>query len=267
MQVRLWDRVSSAALNTVVDENRTLAAQSVTDITLSVAAELSTVAQIELRVEPPVHRDDGTLTTINPDPFIYLRWAQLSIGPDPQVPPIQGSHANAMHQRGNQRLFDLSQDPDEFEVELLDLSASTEYVLEDERPTLGGRVRLYKPELGIDRELRITSIWQDMVDPKRARLTLSRRPTRATHLISQHRPQSRIAVQVDVSGTTSTGGTAGAGTGAPISSEPDVKVAASQVVLSSPNEAYARERGALRAIAPITGATTGTVTPSPYDLT
>lgn len=260
LKVDVWNGPTSSVVATITDEDRTLSAMTVQSARLQTSLELSSDTTLALRIHPPILTAAG----LTGEPHVFIRDVSFTLGPDPDVPPIDGSHGNRLWQSANEKLLDWSRDPDVFEIAVRDVSAIEGYTSTDEALILGGTVTLFDPDLDINKSLRVVQITHDLADPQNTRVLLANRPKLLTSSLAGSRNQSRVVVQVDVAGTTSTGGMAGAGVGVPISSAPEVRTSVPVIKLDTPNEMVARQTGAYRAVTPSSGASTGSVSRSVF---
>ena len=252
LRMDVWDVATSSAFGSVTDEDRTLSAMVVQNGRVQAAVTLSSDSHLRMRAYPP------TGTNLLGEPWVFFRYMSMTLSPDPDTPPIDGSFANRLWQDGNRKLLDWSRDPDVFEVAIRDLSAVEGYTSTDEALILGGTVTLFDPDLDINKNLRVVQITHDLVEPSNTRVLLANRPKLLTDRPGS-RSQTRVPVYVDVAGTTSTGGQAGAGAGIPISTSPSLRTSVSAVRLDAPNEMLPRQTGAYRAVAPSSGSSTGSI--------
>lgn len=252
LKVELWDVNSSASLMTIEDADLNLPALTVEERLIQGTTYLSTDTRVAIRVYPPIYDANAANLAHSPDPFVHARFGMLALSPDPDVPPIEGSHGNQIWHIANRRLREWSAEADVYDVEIDDRSGVPGYNSTDESLNLGGTVRLYDDDLTLDKNLRMLMLDFDLADRRKVKATLARKPVLLSELLGRQKPQSRISIQIDVSGTTSTGGSAGSydgeSVGVPISSAPDVHYSQTQVTLGSPNQNPPSQVGAVRAI-------------------
>jgi hypothetical protein len=121
-----------------------------------------------LRVYPPAV-DSGLGLSI------ILKSVQLSIGPDPSVPAIEGSHANVLWHLAADKLEELAPEPRTYQCRLADLCRLNPD-LEDEAIDVGQTVRLMSQNMAgstsIDVLTRVTTINFDLLDPLNTQLTM-----------------------------------------------------------------------------------------------
>lgn len=113
----------------------------------------------------------------------FVRWVSITLGPDSQVPPIDGSHGNRIWQRGNQQLRLFGTPPTTYSVRLLDLvRARTPGLVDaDDKLELGGAVKLIDDQLG-EVDLRIVELRLDATNPYTSTVTLANIPPRLAKL-------------------------------------------------------------------------------------
>jgi hypothetical protein len=112
-----------------------------------------------------------------------IRWVSVTLGPDSQVPPIDGSHGNRIWQRANQQLRLFSTPPTTYSVRLIDLVRARTPGLSDadDQIALGGAVKLIDPQVG-EIDLRIVELRLDAANPYLSTVTLASIPPRLAKL-------------------------------------------------------------------------------------
>jgi len=117
-----------------------------------------------------------------------VRWVQLHLGPDSQVPPIYGSHGTRIWQRGNQHLRRFGVPPATYRVQLLDLVRGAEkgLAIADDGIALGGTVRLIDSDIG-EIDLRIVELRLDAENPYNSEVTLANIPPRLMKIARRQR--------------------------------------------------------------------------------
>ena len=263
LEIVLWDKASSASLMTIQDADLDLAAGAVENRTITGTTTLSSDTQVTLRVYPP--RVDSLTQAFEPDPWVYVRYAMLTIGSDPTVPPKEGSYGSALWQRANRKLAEFSGEPDVYEVDIDDISTLPGYVSTDESLTLGGTIRLKDASLGVDSQLRIVSIENDLTDSRRAKIQLARRPLLLTERVADVSEQTKISLLFNISGTTSTsagaGGYGGEQTGEPVAEDVEFHQVVVPYIPGKSNSATPGLPGAIRAVPGASGTVTKKVYP------
>jgi hypothetical protein len=144
---------------------------------------LTATTDVRIEVEPPHWRALTDENYVHGLP-LFVRWATLTIGPQPDVPFIIGSHANRLWLTGSRVAERLSRDRVGYVIRYRDLAYLDEYTLEDERLTLGGMIRLVSRERGIDTEARVVQIRTDLLDPDNSEIVLDTRPPKLTRLLA-----------------------------------------------------------------------------------
>jgi hypothetical protein len=183
----------STSLGEVVaptDETVPAAPDSMTKL-LQRRIDIAAPTNVQLRFARP-HVTSG-VNTVTGTFRSTLHYMMLSVGIDPNVPYVEGSHANKLWQYGNRKLKELSADPSSVEASLLDLERLG---VPFERIVLGGEVRLQNTKLGIDTTYRVVSIRWDRMDPAGTTVILSRRLPRLTRTMATRKP--RIVVNINV---------------------------------------------------------------------
>jgi len=117
--------------------------------------------------------------TGQPDYFTTIRWMQLHLGTDSQVPSVFGSHGNRIWTRGNQHLSVFGDVPTTYQVALIDLVRGQKegLAIADDGIALGGTVRLVDSEIG-ELDLRIVELRLNANDPYDSTVTLANLPPR-----------------------------------------------------------------------------------------
>jgi hypothetical protein len=169
---------TNTILGYVWDSAFSLTAGNRRNVTLRAQAEISEPRDIELRILPP--------STSAPDHRLVLsyRWVTLTVGPQPDVPFVVGSHANRLWLTGSRVTERLSRDRVGYVIRYRDLAYLDEYEIADERLTLGGTIRLVSRERGIDTEARVVQIRTDLLDPDNSEIVLDTRPPKLTRLLA-----------------------------------------------------------------------------------
>jgi hypothetical protein len=141
--------------------------------TLRVSATITTTGTYELRVL------GGTISAGNyANNATYVRWGMLTVGTDPNVPYVAGSHANKLWQLANVELGLTSSAPQTLRAKLIDLKrlgapVGTEII------TMGASVLLENVNISG----RIVAYTLDLADPKNSEITLSTAPKRLTNFL------------------------------------------------------------------------------------
>jgi hypothetical protein len=139
------------------------------------------------------------------DPVNYMRWAQIHIGTDGEVAPIEGSHANKLWQEGNNELLNRHSWLTTYEVGLRELIELWDESPAEPNLTLGGTIRLKVPDMDIDTNVRVVGVNYDLVNPENTRITLDTRRERITRTAARERPKPAfVQVTVEQVQTTST---------------------------------------------------------------
>jgi len=249
--VQIVDTSGPTVLATVEDKSpRTIASDATQPVLLQALAQLTETSEITVRITPP--RRLGGTSLSAPRLAMFVRWVMLALSADPEVPPIDGSHANTLVREGLSALEEESTEElvAGYEVEFRDLSASGDYVVADEAIVPGGDARLYSRELGIDTVVRIVERIYDLRDPENGRIVLATDPRLLSRTLSRQRGPgaARVVVQVDVGTADTDAGLAGGGTGGAVSEAPDLRYV--DVPLSAPGQLPVRQTGSLRVVIP-----------------
>lgn len=121
-------------------------------------------------------------------PFANIRWMQLHLGTDSQVPPIYGSHGNRIWQRGNQHLRVFGTPPTTYQVSLIDLVRGEKQglAIADDGIALGGKIRLVDADIG-EVDLRIVELRLNGENPYDSTVTLATIPPRLAKIARRAR--------------------------------------------------------------------------------
>ena len=121
-------------------------------------------------------------------PFAQIRWMQLHLGTDSQVPPIYGSHGNRIWQRGNQHLRVFGTPPTTYQVALIDLVRGEKagLAIADDGIALGGKIRLVDADIG-EIDLRIVELRLNAENPYDSTVTLATIPPRLAKIARRAR--------------------------------------------------------------------------------
>ena len=120
--------------------------------------------------------------------FANVRWMQLHLGTDSQVPPIYGSHGNRIWQRGNQHLRVFGTPPTTYQVALIDLVRGEKagLAIADDGIALGGKIRLVDADIG-EVDLRIVELRLNAENPYDSTVTLATIPPRLAKIARRAR--------------------------------------------------------------------------------
>lgn len=156
---------STLASVTGPDEDITLVTHESSDLTLRVAYALTANKTVTVRMQPNLIGNYS----------VFCRWMGLHLGPDPEMPVIEGSHANRLWHLANTTISNSI--TTRYDLTLQDL-ASLNCYSEDETLTLGGTIRVIDDVLGIDIQARIVALQVDLLDPLNTLVRLATNPTR-----------------------------------------------------------------------------------------
>lgn len=195
---------AGTSLGTVQDGEQVLVTGDFVDITLRRSVELSADTRVALRVNGP----DVAINSVAVDPFIFVRWFMVSIGADPDVAPIDGSHGNVLWHHGNSKLDASATEPRSYQLRLAELCRLNPD-LASETLDVGQTLRLMTVDglagnAGLDVTTRITSVVFDLVDPLNTMITAETIDPRLTTSIAKARAQ-KVYVDVSVTVNASTG--------------------------------------------------------------
>src|SRR5690606_19280186 len=96
----------------------------------------------------------------------------IHLGPDEDVPPIEGSHATQLHQRGNTALLRRARVTTPMRCRAVDLARiGYGWDADEEKIVLGATGRVVDDELG-DRLVRIVGYVVDLLDPLNSEVEL-----------------------------------------------------------------------------------------------
>jgi hypothetical protein len=181
-------------LATVVDEDTDLSGGGTRTVTLQAQYQLTASTQVKSRLYAPT--TPSTAYAFGANGFaMAVHYMMLTLGTDPKVPPVVGSHANTLWHLANSTLADLSEEPITYTATVADL-ARMDSTLTHESFVLGGTVRVIDSDLGIDTYLRVVGMLVDLHDPTQTQLTFSRLSPRLTRRLATKK--SRSVVQVNI---------------------------------------------------------------------
>jgi hypothetical protein len=200
--LEIIDADSSTVLATKTDDDSAMLQGDVVEVTLRVSYQLDQTRNLAIRFYP-THRTQLNVS----DPVTCMMWSMLTVGSDPAVPWIDGSHANGLWHLGNRTLADAAPDdgePVSFAMSMADLSRMMDS-LSDEELQIGAPVTVMDTELGVDTDLRIMALTESESDPTATQVTLARLSPRLTKRLTSRRQRLTLQVNIeDARRTTST---------------------------------------------------------------
>jgi hypothetical protein len=201
VQMDVWDATGAASLGTVTAGAVTLAGSSsigsVFHGTLRRSFQLTADKAIHVRVYPIGVNSAGPG---NRDENLFIRWIMLHVGADPNVPSIEGSHANKLWHLINKKLVELSDEPFTMTVRLADLAALNPDLF-SKMLDIGQSVRVIASDMAggntVDVIARITSMKFDILEPLNTEVTLETIPPRFTTSLAKATAR-KLYVQINV---------------------------------------------------------------------
>lgn len=218
-KVEVYNETTGAVIATITDADRTLVRGTMVNIDLRDDVSLTVDTTLHLRVYPPA-------VSLSNGLYIYVKSAMIAIATDPNVPAVDGSHANKGLLLLHETLEEASQEPLFVQATYADLSRLNEK-LAAEKIAEGQNVRLrligsLAGQQDEDRTARIVSLrWDDEV-PENNELTIATIEPRLTRAVTRQAGQKLfvpLAVLSDGSVVVGSGAAAaGASVGAVIGS-------------------------------------------------
>lgn len=199
-KLEVYNVDGAAVLDTLTDEDRSIASLASENVTLRQAVTISASTTIRLRTYP-----SGTGSIVQS----FARWYMLWIGFDDLTPFVVDSHANRLWHLANMKLAELSVEPLRIQVTVAELALSNPDLVEDALD-VGQEVHLVATDMvggeTIDRTLRIVGIYGEHDNPNATRLILDSIDPRVTESISDP-AQTQLYVQINTSDGILTGKT------------------------------------------------------------
>lgn len=199
-QLTLRDVASASDLASVQMQDQGLAANTDVNFKLQTSYTLSSDEQVAVRIE------GIDSTTDDPKEAIYVRWASLHLGGDPEVPPVWGSHGTQLFQNGNRLLGQVRTWQTTYAATIRELIELWGVNPAETPIQLGGTLRIKSPTLSIDQRVRVVEVTYDLINPEDTQVVLDTRRSELTRAIARAKPRPLYAeVNVNVE-TTATGG-------------------------------------------------------------
>lgn len=181
-QLLLFDADSQQSVAQVTyAEDLEVPAATPVSIELRLGYQLTQPRRLQLWVRPP-HHDSGVLAPAM-NPLTFVRWTMATVGPDEKVPPIDGSHGNALLQQGLRALRDSERASTSVRLRLMDRSADPRYVAADETVRAGAMARIRSDYLRVDQRGEIVTYRVDLVDPLASEVEVDTRLPTLTRIL------------------------------------------------------------------------------------